>query len=178
MILADQHGNNINIDNAISTSLSNEYTGTVSDPFSDHTYPASKSSPSNESKDSSHPLITLMKIKPHSMKLLIQPSTFYPNTKVRVNILWQLFKCFSFQIQLHYERVRHTLPPLLHHLDHPVREIVNLKTEYQEHELSNLPVGKYIVCGDAQIDGQVFQENCFETIITKLDNNSKYFFCI
>eukprot|EP00092_Neocalanus_flemingeri_P013347 GFUD01014391.1.p1 GENE.GFUD01014391.1~~GFUD01014391.1.p1 ORF type:complete len:795 (-),score=178.71 GFUD01014391.1:57-2441(-) len=106
-------------------------------------------------KDVAHPLLTLMKIKPHSMKLLIKPSKFYPNTKVR----------------LMYERVRRTRPPLLHHLDNPVKEIVNLYKEYQEHELSNLPIGKYIVCGDAQINGQVFQTNCFETVIDKLDNN-------
>ena len=77
------------------------------------------------------------------------------------------------QVQLQYERVRQTRPPLLHHLDNPVKEIVNLYKEYQEHELSNLPVGKYIVCGDAQIHGQVFQKNCFQTTINKLDNNRK-----
>jgi hypothetical protein len=102
-----------------------------------------------------YPLLTLMKIKPHSMKLLIKPENFYPNTKV----------------ELQYERVRHTHAPLLQHLDNPVREVVTLYGAYQEHELSNLPVGKYIVCGDAQIHGQVFQKNCFETTIFKLDNN-------
>jgi len=115
----------------------------------------SEQSPMNDVKDVAHPLLTLMKIKPHSMKLLIKPSKFYPNTKVR----------------LMYERVRRTRPPLLTHLDNPVKEIVNLYKEYQEHELSNLPIGKYIVCGDAQIHGQVFQTNCFETVIDKLDNN-------
>ena len=35
-----------------------------------------------EVKDHSHPLVTLMNIQPHSMKLLIKPSIFYPNTKV------------------------------------------------------------------------------------------------
>ena len=54
--------------------------------------------------------------------------------------------------------------------------IVNLYKENQEHKLSNLPEGKYIVCADAQIDGKVFQENCFETIITKLDNTRKEIF--
>ena len=62
---------------------------------------------------------------------------------------------------------------MLQHLANPVVKIVNLYKEYQEHELSNLPVGKYIVCANAQIDGKVFQENCFETIITKPDSNRK-----
>jgi len=112
-------------------------------------------SAAKEAKGIAYPLLTLMKIKPHSMKLLIKPEKFYPNT----------------QVQLQYERVRHTHAPLLQHLDNPVREIVTLYGEYQEHELSNLPVGKYIVCGDARIHGQVFQKNCFETTIFKLDNN-------
>ena len=38
-------------------------------------------------KDLAHPLLTLMKIQPHSMKLLIKPSTFYPNTKVRIQFM-------------------------------------------------------------------------------------------
>ena len=77
------------------------------------------------------------------------------------------------QVQLQYERVRHTHAPLLHHLDNPVREVVDLYKEYQEHQLFNLPVGKYIVCGDAQVQGQVFQKNCFETTINKLENNGE-----
>ena len=44
----------------------------------------SKPSPTMDVKDIAHPLLTLMKIQPHSMKLLIKPSIFYPNTKVRI----------------------------------------------------------------------------------------------
>ena len=35
-------------------------------------------------------------------------------------------------------------------------------------------MGKYIVCGEAQINGTVTQANCFETLVDRLDNNSKY----
>jgi len=114
-----------------------------------------KPSLTKDVKDVAHPLLTLMKIQPHSMQLLIKPSKYYPNTKVK----------------LMYERARHSRPPLLQHLDDPVTEIVYLTKEYQEYELSNLPIGKYIVCGEAQSDGQSFQTNCFETVINKLDNN-------
>lgn len=151
--ISDQYGIKSTDPSDTTTNIfDNEDYTTDSGSFSDF---ISKPSPTMDVKDISHPLLTLMKIQPHSMKLLIKPSIFYPNTKV----------------QLQYERVRHTRPPLLHHLDNPVKEIVNLYKEYQEHELSNLPVGKYIVCGDAQINGQVFQKNCFETTINKLDNN-------
>ena len=35
-------------------------------------------------------------------------------------------------------------------------------------------MGKYIVCGEAHKEGHVVQANCFETIIDRLDNNSKF----
>ena len=37
----------------------------------------------------------------------------------------------------------------------------------------DLPMGKYIVCGEAHKEGHVVQANCFETIIDRLDNNSE-----
>ena len=40
--------------------------------------------------------------------------------------------------------------------------------------MENLPMGKYIVCAEARLDDQVIQNNCFETIVDRLDNNSKY----
>jgi hypothetical protein len=36
----------------------------------------------------------------------------------------------------------------------------------------NLPA----VCAEAQVHGQILQTNCFETLIERLDNNSKYSF--
>ena len=36
-------------------------------------------------------------------------------------------------------------------------------------------MGKYIVCGEAHSQGYVIQANCFETVIDRLDNNSKTF---
>ena len=75
------------------------------------------------------------------------------------------------QIQLQYERVRHTHPPTLCHLDNPVREIITLYKEDQEHELSNLPVGKYIVCGEAKFGDRILETNCFQTTVEKGDDN-------
>jgi len=70
-----------------------------------------------------------------------------------------------------YERVPRNKPALQQHLDDPVIEYVHVYRLEQEHYLTDLPMGKYIVCGEAQINGEVFQANCFETIITRLDNN-------
>ena len=73
-----------------------------------------------------------------------------------------------------YERVPRNKPALQQHLDDPVIEYIHLYHVDQEHYLNDLPMGKYIVCGDAQINGHIFQSNCFETIIDRLDNNSKW----
>ena len=43
--------------------------------------------------------------------------------------------------------------------------------------LQDLPMGKYIVCGEAHKEGHVVQANCFETVIDRLDNNSEIEFC-
>ena len=42
--------------------------------------------------------------------------------------------------------------------------------------MDNLPMGKYIVCAEARLDEDVVQNNCFETIVDRLDNNSKCLF--
>ena len=41
----------------------------------------------------------------------------------------------------------------------------------QVFEIENLPKGKYIVCGESNVDDEIIQTNCFQTIISKLDNN-------
>merc|ERR1711892_504602 len=92
-------------------------------------------SPLKPSNDMEHPLISLMKIEPHAMRLLVKPRKFEQ------------------------------------HLDDPVIEYIHLYRLDQEYYLNDLPMGKYIVCGDAQINGHVFQSNCFETVIDRLDNN-------
>lgn len=101
------------------------------------------------------PLIMLMKIEPHALDLLVRPRNFVPGTMVR----------------LMYERVPRNRPPLLQHLDDPVIEYVPLHWPAQHHRLQNLPMGKYIVCGEAHSEGHVVQANCFETVIDRLDNN-------
>lgn len=101
------------------------------------------------------PLIMLMKIEPHALDLLVRPRIFVPGTMVR----------------LMYERVPRNRPPLLQHLEDPVIEYVPLHWPAQHHRLQDLPMGKYIVCGEAHKEGHVVQANCFETVIDRLDNN-------
>jgi len=101
------------------------------------------------------PLIMLMKIEPHALDLLVRPRIFVPGTMVR----------------LMYERVPRNRPPLLQHLDDPVIEYVPLHWPAQHHRLQDLPMGKYIICGEAHNEGHVVQANCFETVIDRLDNN-------
>jgi len=105
--------------------------------------------------DMEHPLISLMNLEPHAMKLLVKPRKFEPDTMVR----------------LMYERVPRNKPALQQHLDDPVIEYVHVYRLEQEHYLTDLPMGKYIVCGEAQVEGEVFQSNCFETSTDRLDNN-------
>lgn len=107
------------------------------------------------SQDNEHPLITLMDIQPHSMKIQIKPKEF--QTKLMIRLL--------------YERVPRNKPPHMRHLDDPVIEYIPIYKPSQEYGLDNLPMGKYIVCAEAQIDGQVIQTNCFETLVDRLDNN-------
>ena len=72
-----------------------------------------------------------------------------------------------------YERVPLSKPALPQHLDDPVIEYVPMYRDEQEHRLYNLPVGKYIVCGEALVNGNVFQANCVEAFIDKHANKSK-----
>ena len=61
------------------------------------------------------------------------------------------------------------------HLDDPVTEVVRLARPSITHTLTDLPMGKYIVCGEAHEGGSdtPYQTSCFETRIERLDNNSK-----
>jgi hypothetical protein len=55
------------------------------------------------------------------------------------------------------------------HLDDPVLEYIPLIRTSQTYMLTDLPKGKYIVCGEAMDrKGEVYQESCFETRIRKL----------
>ena len=67
----------------------------------------------------------------------------------------------------------------MHHLDDPVVVIFPLKSETgMTHELRDLPMGKYVVCGEAMVsigtELQKYQSSCFETIIERLDPESKF----
>lgn len=108
-----------------------------------------------EVNDVLHPLISLMGIKPNSMRLLVKPKTLDINSKVR----------------LLYKRVPRNKAAHRKHLDDPIIEIVPLYRYEQEHFIHDLPRGKYIVCGDHSIKDVIVEHNCFETIIDRLDNN-------
>jgi len=108
-----------------------------------------------EENDIRHPLISLMAIKPNSMRLLVKPKTLDVHSMVR----------------LMYKRVPRNKAPHRKHLDDPIIEIVPLYRYDQEHYIHDLPRGKYIVCGDHSIQDVIVQHNCFETIIDRLDNN-------
>jgi hypothetical protein len=108
-------------------------------------------------RDENHPLLTVMDTKPHSMSLMLKPKDYKPDTMVR----------------LLYERVPAHRQPIMQHLDDPVIEYVPLTRRVQSHDLTELPMGKYIVCGEAMLHGEVYQASCFETRIERLDNNSE-----
>jgi len=89
------------------------------------------------------------------MRIQIKPYIFYPDTMIR----------------LLYERVPKNKQPHMQHLDDPVIEYIPLSRQYQDYDIENLPMGKYIVCGEAQNNGSVTQANCFQTLVDRLDNN-------
>ena len=112
----------------------------------------------NKTRDENHPLLTLMETRPHSMSLMVKVRSLQPDTMVR----------------LLYERVPLNKQPLLQHLDDPVIEYIHLNTSPHSHHINELPMGKYIVCGEAMVKGDIYQSSCFETLIERLDNNSEY----
>jgi len=77
-----------------------------------------------EVNDVLHPLISLMAIKPNSMRLLVKPKTLDINSKVR----------------LMYKRVPRNKAAHRKHLDDPIIEIVPLYRYEQEHYIHDLPV--------------------------------------
>ena len=75
-----------------------------------------------------------------------------------------------------YKRVPRNKPAKMKHLDDPVIEYIHLYRVDQEHFLTNLPMGKYIVCADYSIEGVVVQHNCFETFVERPDTNGRHSF--
>merc|ERR1719500_706971 len=107
-------------------------------------------------RDEEHPLVTLLETSPHAMSLLIKPWNYHPDTMVR----------------LLYERVSKQKRPIMAHLDDPVIVYIPLIRRAQSYSLAELPMGKYIVCGEAMLHAEAYQTSCFETIIQRLDTNS------
>ena len=64
--------------------------------------------------------------------------------------------------------------PFINHLDDPVQEYIPLIRTSQTYTLTDLPKGKYIVCGEAMDHmGEVYQESCLETRIKKIENKGE-----
>ena len=78
-----------------------------------------------------------------------------------------------------YKRVPLNKPAHINNLDDPIVEYIRLYRPDQEHFLSNLPRGKYIVCADYTMTDErtgtkiVLQHDCFETTVARLDSNSE-----
>ena len=112
----------------------------------------------NSTCDENHPMMKVMVTAPHSMSIIIKPRDYKPDTMIR----------------LLYERVPLDKGPFMLHLDDPVIVFIPLIRRAQSYTLSELPMGKYIVCGEAMVMGEVYQASCFETRIERLDNNSTF----
>jgi len=110
----------------------------------------------NITRDENHPMLKVIQTKPHSMTLKIKPKIYKPDTMIR----------------LLYERVPLNKGPFMLHLDDPVIEIIPLTKQGLSYTLTELPMGKYVVCGEAMVKGEVYQASCFETRIERLDNNT------
>ena len=113
----------------------------------------------NQTRDENHPLLTLMETRPHMMVLMVKVKVLQPQTMIR----------------LLYERVPLNKQPLLQHLDDPVIEYIHLDTSPLTYDLLELPMGKYIVCGEAHEGGSdtPYQTSCFETRIERLETDSE-----
>jgi hypothetical protein len=108
----------------------------------------------NSTHDENYPLLKVLETAPHSMSILIKPRDYKPDTMIR----------------LLYERVPQDKGPSMMHLDDPVIKFISLIRRAQNYTLSELPIGKYIVCGEAMVMKEVYQASCFETRIERLDN--------
>ena len=61
--------------------------------------------------------------------------------------------------------------PFINHLDDPVQEYIPLIRTSQTYTLTDLPKGKYIVCGEAMDHmGEVYQESCLEIRIRRMES--------
>jgi len=112
---------------------------------------------SSQSEGHEYPLVRLVASNPNSMTLMVSPKVFQPDVMIR----------------LLYERVPMNRKPCVQHLDDPVVEYHPMIRDTQTYTLSDLPRGKYIVCGEAmdQDDGEIVQASCLETQIERRHEN-------
>ena len=75
---------------------------------------------------------------------------------------------FLAQLHLQYERVPQHRQPAMQHLADPVEEYIPLIRTSQTFTITDLPKGKYIVCGEAMDKmWKVYLEGCLETRISQ-----------
>jgi len=98
------------------------------------------------------PLLAIASTGPHSLIIKIMPRKLRPDT----------------MLHLQYERVPQHRQPAMQHLADPVEEYIPLIRTSQTFTITDLPRGKYIVCGEAMDKmGKVYQEGCLETRISQ-----------
>ena len=78
------------------------------------------------------------------------------------------------QVHLQYERVPLHRQPHKQHLANPVEEYIPIIRTSQTFTITDLPRGKYIVCGEAMDKmGRVYQESCLESSIREEGKKGK-----
>ena len=137
--------------------IDHTYENIMAEIFEDNQETA-KSENLTETYEENPPLLTIINTKPHSMSLLVKPTYYYPNTMIR----------------LLYERVNVRRKLGMAHLTDPVIEFLPMQKEIERCDLTELPRGRYIVCGEAMVKGEVFQASCCEINIDRIQHRSEY----
>ena len=74
-----------------------------------------------------------------------------------------------------YERVPARREAALHALSAPVISQVSFPEHISSsHNITNLPRGKYVVCGEASTEGVVYKTGCSEIFVERVKSDSKY----
>ena len=109
----------------------------------------------NNNKNQS--LVSVVELKPHCITVLVKPANFHPNTSVR----------------LMYERVNARRKPHMEFLNDPVIHYMDLIRREHRCDLRELPQGRYIVCAEAIAGQTVFESNCCEVNVERMDTRGE-----
>ena len=72
-------------------------------------------------------------------------------------------------VKLLYERVNARRKPHMQFLNNPVIQYMDLTRREHQHDLRDLPQGRYIVCAEATTGKKVFESNCCEVNVQRAD---------